>query len=319
MRKDLQQRETNLPTEAVDIVRKVKVGRELLTAAKAELNAMDKLGVANSIRLEKLIQAQDLAEQVLDAEVSLGYLIASMPEAQGTRSDLEPLDSAVHKFTKKESIEAIGLTVRQANRFESLASHPEIVEAVKIEARNNGEIISRDSVLKAITESRKPYIVNNSHNSEWFTPSCYIESARIAMGNIDLDPASCETANKTVRADVFYSSEDDGLSQEWSGNVWLNPPYDQIQKFAEKLIGSDEVKQAVVLTNNATETRWFQSLLEKASALVFHLGRLRFTKPDGTASAPMQGQVFFYFGSNADGFVEEFGKYGFAIKLQSNS
>lgn len=315
MRKDLQQRETNLPTEAADIVRKVKVGRELLTATKAELNAMDKLGVANSIRLEKLIQAQDLAEQVLDAEVSLGYLIASMPEAQGTRSDLEPLDNAVHKFTKKEALEAIGLSVRQANRFENLASHPEIVEAMKTEARNNGEIISRDAVLKAITEQRKPYIVNNSHDSEWYTPSCYIDSARAVMGSIDLDPASCDIANVTVKAETFYNAENDGLLQEWSGNVWLNPPYDKVQKFVEKLINSDKVTQAIVLTNNATETRWFQQLLGNASAMVFHLGRLRFTKPDGNASAPMQGQIFFYFGDNTDAFLTEFRKYGFGLML----
>lgn len=148
---------TNLPAEAIDIIKKTKVGRELLTAAKAELNAIEKIGAANTLRMQKLEQAQDLAEEVLDAEVTLGQLIASMPEAQGTRSDLEPVDSAVRKFTKKESLETIGLSVRQANRFENLASHPEIVEAMKTEARNNGEIISRDAVLKAITESRKPY------------------------------------------------------------------------------------------------------------------------------------------------------------------
>lgn len=287
MNRELQQTSTNLPVKAVAVINKVKIGRELLIAAKAELTAMDKIGVANTLRLEKLKQAQDLAEEVLDAEVSLGRLIALMPEAQGIRTDLEPVDNTDHKFTKKESLNSIGLTVRQANRFENLALHPEIVEAMKAEARSNGEIISRDTVLKAITESKRPYIVNNSHDEEWYTPSCYIESARKVMGSIDLDPASCATANKTVSANAFYTAEDDGLSQEWSGNVWLNAPYDQIQKFASKLLESEKVTRAIVLTNNATETRWFQSLLEKASALVFHLGRLRFTKPDGTASAPM--------------------------------
>jgi hypothetical protein len=44
------------------------------------------------------------------------------------------------------------------------------------------------------------------------------------MGGIDLDPASCGEANKTVQADLFFTREDDSLNLPWEGNIFLNPP-----------------------------------------------------------------------------------------------
>lgn len=166
----------------------------------------------------------------------------------------------------------------------------------------------------------KPHVANNSGNNEWYTPAEYIEAARLVLGNIDLDPASSTLANEVVRADFFYTAETDGLTAEWWGNVWMNPPYgsDLISRFCEKLITdyiSGEVEQAIVLVNNATETGWFQLLASYADCICFPKSRIKYWGENGQANSPLQGQAFLYFGDNSKKFISTFGTFGFLVAL----
>jgi phage N-6-adenine-methyltransferase len=131
------------------------------------------------------------------------------------------------------------------------------------------------------------------------------------LGSIDLDLASCAVANKTVQAKTYFSVEDDGLKHDWYGTVWLNPPYssDLLSRFVHKLVEhylSGDVSQAVVLVNNATETKWFQKLVSIASAIVFTNGRIKFDTVEGRKGSPLQGQVLIYAGSHSERFLESF-------------
>lgn len=194
---------------------------------------------------------------------------------------------------------------------------PEVREKVR-----SGEVTKADVIEAAKTPEKakevlaKPHVSNNSGNNEWYTPAEYCESARLVMSEITLDPASCKVANKQVKAMKFYTAEQDGLSKNWNGSVWLNPPYGQplIADFCKKMISewqSGRVNHAIVLVNNATETAWFQSLLSECTAVCFKSGRIRFLDATGApANTPLQGQAFIYFGSNADEFCQEFAQYG---------
>jgi phage N-6-adenine-methyltransferase len=160
-----------------------------------------------------------------------------------------------------------------------------------------------------------PHVARNTGDNEWYTPEIYIEAARRAMGEIDLEPASNAVAQETVGAATFYTKEDSGLDKPWRGRVWMNPPYAAglVDEFIAKLcehVQSGEVTSAVVLVNNATETRWFQEGMALASAVCFPRGRIRFISPDGELGTPLQGQAFLYFGPDAAAFSDEFGEFG---------
>ena len=74
--------------------------------------------------------------------------------------------------------------------------------------------------------------------TEVYTPAPIIEAARASMGGIDLDPASCAEAQTVVRADRWIGLPDDGLDHDWSGRVWLNPPFrgGMLRRFARRML-----------------------------------------------------------------------------------
>ena len=138
------------------------------------------------------------------------------------------------------------------------------------------------------------------------------------MGSIDTDPASNDIANKVVKAEKYYTIETNGLAHDWTGNVWMNPPYssDLISKFVEKLKEQRaNYNQAIILVNNATETQWFYEIVKIASAVCFPKSRVKFYMPDGKTGAPLQGQAVLYVGNNNEKFISAFGGIGWTAKI----
>lgn len=67
-------------------------------------------------------------------------------------------------------------------------------------------------------------IHHSSASTEWYTPSWLVEYCRTVLGGIDVDPCSCEEAQKIIGARKWFGEDEDGLSKSWRGNVFMNPP-----------------------------------------------------------------------------------------------
>lgn len=90
----------------------------------------------------------------------------------------------------------------------------------------------------------------------------------------------------------FFTAEDDGLAQDWSGErVWCNPPYSAIAPWVEKGHAGGADLVVMLLPANRTEQRWWQELVEphrRAGALEveFLAGRMRFIPPGEDSVKP---------------------------------
>lgn len=118
---------------------------------------------------------------------------------------------------------------------------------------------------------------------EWLTPPEIIK----ALGSFDLDP--CSPINRPWSTAMnHFTVEDDGLIKEWSGRVWCNPPYGtETKKWLQKCA---EHGNAIALVFARTETKmFFESVWEKAYAILFIKGRLKFYNVDGTPAKDSAG------------------------------
>ena len=120
--------------------------------------------------------------------------------------------------------------------------------------------------------------INTEGHDEWLTPPEIIRS----LGVFDLDP--CAPINRPWDMAInHFTIKDNGLSKKWSGRIWLNPPYGNeaigwLSRIAEHGNG-------ILLIFARTETKmFFKYVWDKADAVLFLKGRIRFFYVDGTIS-----------------------------------
>ena len=162
--------------------------------------------------------------------------------------------------------------------------------------------------------------IGGSGVEEYYTPAYIVEAARKSFinGKIDLDPASCAFAQKVVKAKRYFTKEDDGLKHNWSGAVFVNPPFSQLKAFAEKLIRSPDVKEAVFVGRMDIGTEWGQNMLLVSNCLCVPKKRISFYGADGKPLVKnnMANIIFGYRIENTIGFCKAFEGIGQVVNKQ---
>lgn len=146
---------------------------------------------------------------------------------------------------------------------------------------------------------------------EWYTPREILET----LGEFDLDP--CAPINPLwPTARVMYNKNDDGLSKEWFGRVWLNPPYSRplIERFVKRMA---EHGNGVALLYNRCDSKMFQDVIfPNATGMKFLRERIRFYRPDGTrGDSPGCGSVLIAFGERNAWIIRDCPIKGKYVKL----
>ncbi len=282
-----------------------KLERGEITEFNPERHRLKVAALDYGIEEAKRIKDWPVLEKAVDGKIEEQgkFIVWRNGNIRGVGQPQKNGDCSVTKLSDQQITDISGVTKKQAERIAD-------------------RLIQRDEYREYLlgTEYRAAHLEGNEDtisprtigtgNDEWFTPSQYIELARKVLGEIDLDPASCDAAQETVRAKRFFNKQYNGLNREWGGKVWLNPPYSQSAAFITKLCeeySADRVSAAVLLTHNFTDSKWFHEALEVSSGVCLTRGRIKFI---GAGNAPPCGQAFFYFGANASDFAGHFIEIG---------
>lgn len=122
-----------------------------------------------------------------------------------------------------------------------------------------------------------------SGSDVWLTPPGILA----ALGPFDLDPCAAPEPRPWPTAAEHLSADDDGLSYEWTGRVWLNPPYSTADPWLARLA---EHGTGTALLFARTETSiWRQHIWPHATGFLFLDGRLHFHRPSGERSRENAG------------------------------
>jgi phage N-6-adenine-methyltransferase len=130
----------------------------------------------------------------------------------------------------------------------------------------------------------------SSASDDWPTPQDFFDDLNREF-NFTLDPCSDEKNHKCAS---FFTAADDGLSQEWTGRVFMNPPYGRtigkwMQKAFESVSTSCEV--VVCLVPARTDTAWWHDYAMKGEVRYIR-GRLKFGGHKNSAPFPNAVVIF---------------------------
>lgn len=130
----------------------------------------------------------------------------------------------------------------------------------------------------------------SSQRQDWTTPQDFFDTLDAEFG-FTLDPCRL---HETAKCNKYFTPEDDGLAQDWSGDVvFMNPPYGrEIGKWVRKAYEESQRGATVVcLIPARTDTAYWHDYVMKGEVR-FVRGRLKFGGSSVGAPFPSAVVIF---------------------------
>ena len=130
----------------------------------------------------------------------------------------------------------------------------------------------------------------SSKTDMWATPQDFFDVLD-AEFHFTLDACAVK---ENAKCAAYYTPEQNGLDQPWTGQVWCNPPYGRnvgqwVKKAHDTASGGGCV---VMLLPARTDTRWFHDYIYGKTEVRFIKGRLKFGGCQNAAPFPSMVVIF---------------------------
>ena len=124
----------------------------------------------------------------------------------------------------------------------------------------------------------------------WSTPQPFFDALDAEFHfTIDVCPLA-----ENAKCAIYFSPEQDGLEQVWTGVCWCNPPYGPvIAKWVQKAYESAQSGALVVcLLPARCDTRWWHDYVLPYAEVRYLKGRLKFSESGNSAPFPSATVIF---------------------------
>jgi hypothetical protein len=263
----------------------------------------------------RLVELEVIIERGIQTFAQVGMALAEIRDARLYRDQgfgtFEDYCRDRWRFERRTAYNYIvAAAVVQNVPTSAQAARPSVSQAVELavlEPDQQRDLAARINFSTiTVRELRDEIRAMRSACDEWYSPPTIVSRAVQVLGTITLDP--CSPESPTVPAQTFYTRADDGLSRPWTGRVYMNPPYQQLQIWVEKLLceyREGNIDTALALLPSRTDRPWFQMLHDHP--VCFLAKRLRFS---GSADNAPFGSCVVYLGTDIKKFSAAFSDIG---------
>ena len=135
-------------------------------------------------------------------------------------------------------------------------------------------------------------VMFSSKSNDWSTPIDFFDKLNDEF-HFTLDPCADDNNHRVSK---YYTIEDDGLLQNWEGEIcFVNPPYGkEIKDWVRKayIEGSKPNTTVVLLVPARTDTKWFHQYVYNKAEIRFIKGRLKFGESKNSAPFPSMLAIY---------------------------